>query len=85
MPDQTRQHSFTEDEDALPKGVEYGKSRGIIVVPTHAAARRQRQQSRTWPGSRPSFKKLFNKKIDSQQYKKTFFVLLVHPATQGGA
>ena len=45
MPDQTRQHSFTEDEDALPEGVEYGKSRGIIVVPTHAAARGQRQQS----------------------------------------
>jgi len=44
MPDQTRQHSFTEDEDdALPEGVEYSKSRGIIVVPTHAAARRQRQ------------------------------------------
>jgi len=41
MPDQTRQHSFTEDEDALPEGegVEYGKSRGIIVVPTHARGR----------------------------------------------
>jgi len=64
MPDQTRQHSFTvtEDEDALPEGVEYGKSRGIIVVPTHAAAWQQRQQSRRGPGVGHRSKKIVQKK-----------------------
>jgi len=69
MPDQTRpQHSFTEDEDALPEDVEYGKSRGIIVVPTHAAARWQRQQSRRVAQESAIVQKIVQFIFDSQQY-----------------